>query len=88
MHHAKTWTLAVYLDEDERQTTARAELRTGDRILTGRGVARRRPTDSDIPEIGDELASARALTDLAHQLFEATVDDIEAATHRDAQLRG
>ena len=39
-----------------------------------------------MPEIGDELAVARALTDLAHQLIDATVSDIESMTHRPAHV--
>jgi hypothetical protein len=39
-----------------------------------------------VPEIGDELATSRALSDLAHKLLEATVADIEAMTHHPANL--
>lgn len=31
----------------------------------------------DAPEIGDELAVARALSDLGHQLLDAAAGDIE-----------
>jgi hypothetical protein len=44
------------------------------------------PTDRDIPEIGDELAVARALSDLAHKLLEVTAEDIEQITATPAQL--
>lgn len=86
MHHATTWKIEIFLDEDERHTSARAELTTRDRALTGHGVARRRPADADIPEIGDELATSRALADLAHQLLEATASDIEAVTQQRTRL--
>ena len=39
-----------------------------------------------MPEIGDELAVARALSDLAHLLIDATVNDIEAMTHMPAHV--
>ena len=52
----------------------------------GVGLARRNPRDSEVPEIGDELAAARALADLAHQLIEATVADLEAATRERIHL--
>lgn len=76
------WDVVVYLDEQDDRTQARAELTTKDTKLVGRGVARRNPRDHNIPEIGDELAAARALSDLAHKLLDATVADIEAVTQR------
>jgi hypothetical protein len=39
-----------------------------------------------VPEIGDELAAARALFDLAHRLLEATVRDIEQLAPGTARL--
>lgn len=86
MHHATTWKIHIFLDQDERQTSARAELTTSDRKLAGHGVARRRPADLDIPEVGSELATARALADVSHQLLEAAAGDIEAVTHKRTQL--
>ena len=58
-----------------------------DRTLRGHGIARKSPVDKDVPEIGDELAAARALADLAHQLLEAAAGDIEAVTNTPAHLR-
>jgi hypothetical protein len=83
---AKTWTVSVFLDEHDGRTRATARLHTGDNELTGIGLARCHPTDVDVPEIGDELATARALSDLAHQLLDATVGDIEAMTHHRAPI--
>ena len=40
------------------------------------------PADRDMPEIGDELAVARALSDLGHQLLDAAAGDIEQMTHQ------
>jgi hypothetical protein len=40
-----------------------------------------------VAEIGDELAVARALSDLAHQLLHAAVTDIEQVTKKRAYLR-
>jgi hypothetical protein len=39
-----------------------------------------------LPEIGDELAVARALSDLAHRLLEAAAADIEEFTHKAVRL--
>nr|ASV46735.1 hypothetical protein [uncultured bacterium] len=89
MIHSKTWTVEVVIDEhdDERRTHAEARLRTGERTdLRGQGAARRNPVDREVPGIGDELAVARALSDLAHRLLEAAAADIEQVTHRPARL--
>ncbi len=86
MEQTKQWKIKLFIDEHDGQTHASARLRTGDTELTGKGVAIRNPHDSDIPEIGDELAVARALSDLSHKLLDATVGDIEAITHRAATV--
>jgi hypothetical protein len=79
---AKHWTIDIYLSEEATVTNAEARLHTDDATdLRGHGIARKHPADSDVPEIGDELAAARALSDLAHQLLHAAADDIEAVTH-------
>jgi hypothetical protein len=44
-------------------------------------MSRRNPSDESEPRIGDELAAARALSDLAHQLMAAAASDIESKTH-------
>jgi hypothetical protein len=84
--HVVEWNVVVYLDEHDRQTQARAQLTTKDRELAGYGAARCHPFDFDVPEIGDELAAARALSDLAHQLFDAAVGDIGDATQHPAKI--
>lgn len=86
--HTKTWTVEIYIGEKEDRTHAEARLsseRTA-RQLTGEGTARRNPTDSDVPEIGDELAAARALSDLAHHLLDAAAEDIGAVTNEHVHL--
>lgn len=83
----KSWSVNIVIDEHENQTRARAELKAeGKQDLAGTGLARLNPTDTDVPAIGDELAAARALADLAHQLIEATAADIEKSTHKPSQL--
>jgi len=85
----RTWTVEIFIDEhdDDRMTHAQARLHTGDRTaLRGDGAARRHPADREVPEIGDELAAARALSDLSHRLLEAAADDIEQITHRPARI--
>ena len=72
---------------DDRRTRAEARLNTPDRTgMVGEGVARRNPHDTEVPEIGDELAASRALAELAHQLLDAAAADIEAMTQRPVHL--
>ena len=78
----KTWTVQVTLDEDGDDTRADAVLDIENKTeLRGRGMSRRNPHDESEPRIGDELATARALSDLAHQLLAAAATDIESKTH-------
>jgi hypothetical protein len=48
----------------------------------GVGLARLDPAGQPVAAIGNELAIARALSDLAHRLLELTIADIETATHK------
>jgi hypothetical protein len=89
MTAVKTWTVDVQISEheDERRTFAEARLRTGEATeLRGTGTAYRNPEDNDVPEIGDELAAARALSDLATKLRETAADDIGQVTHEKVWL--
>ena len=78
---AKQWTVQIYITEEGDDTSARALLTTKDDThLTGIGHARRNPADQSVPEIGDELAVARALADLAERLRTVTAEDIAQVT--------
>jgi hypothetical protein len=84
---SKTWTVQIDIGEHEGMTRAIAQLHTGDRTsLSGTGTAKVNPADPDVPEIGDELAAARALSQLAHVLLDAAADDISGVLHKDVQL--
>ena len=84
---SKTWSVQIDLGEHDGMTRAVARLHTGDRTsLTGTGLARLNPADPDVPEIGDELASARALSQLAHALLEAAAEDISGVLHESVEL--
>jgi hypothetical protein len=87
MIHSKQWRVEILIDERDQQTHAEARLHTGDKTqLHGRGTARLNPKDKNIPEIGDELAVARALSELSHALLHAAAEDIEAVTHEPTHL--
>jgi hypothetical protein len=78
----KTWTVQVSLDEQGDDTSADAVLSLENKMeVRGHGSSRRNPHDESEPRIGDELAAARALSDLAHQLLAAAASDIESRTH-------
>ncbi|MCW4355303.1 DUF1876 domain-containing protein [Hoyosella sp. YIM 151337] len=84
----KHWSVDIVIDERDGQTRAEARLHAddGSRKLVATGLARKNPDDRDVPLIGDELAAARALADLSHQLIEQTATDIESVTHVPAHL--
>ncbi|GAA0903705.1 DUF1876 domain-containing protein [Pseudonocardia zijingensis] len=86
MQAVKRWSVAIDIDEHDGKTRAVARLDAGATELTGVGVARRSPEDQDVPQIGDELAVARALSELSHRLLDATAADIERITHQPAHV--
>ncbi|WP_285102163.1 dsRBD fold-containing protein [Promicromonospora sp. MEB111] len=89
-----TWNVAIHLFDaddlvrDGRMTGAHAVLTTSSGTsLEGYGSARRNPEDAAVPEIGEELAAARALRELADRLLRATSDDIAQIEHRPVHLQ-
>ena len=87
MKAIKEWYVDVVLGEDDGQTYAEARLVTeiGDRIV-GVGRAQVGPEDYDVPEIGDEVAVARALSDLGGQLLATASGDIGQVTSQPVRL--
>jgi hypothetical protein len=83
----KRWRVEVFVGEQDGRTYAEARLHTGlgDDLL-GVGRAQLSPDDLDVPEIGDEIAVARALTDLGHRLLITAAHDIEQVTARPVRL--
>jgi Domain of unknown function (DUF1876) len=83
----KTWNVGIDIDEHEGRTRAVARLHTRDtHRLVGVGFARLNPADRDVPEIGDEIAAARALADLGRRLLGEATDDIEQTSGEPAHL--
>jgi hypothetical protein len=74
----KVWALEIAIGENPNETEAQALLRIGEVEMAGSGRARRNPHDPAQPRIGEELAVARALSDLSHQLLDAAASEIEA----------
>jgi hypothetical protein len=81
MDAEKTWTVQVVIDEHEDRTRAVARLDAGGaQSLAASGLARLHPTDRDVPRIGDELAVARALSELSHLLLDVAAREIEQSS--------
>ena len=88
MDDVKQWTVTIDIDEHEGHTRAVARLHDRDtERLTGVGLARLDPAERDVPEIGDEIAAARALSDLSHRLLQTATEDVEQSTGLPARLQ-
>ncbi len=81
-----SWPVQISLREEEGKTLAEAQLTSGGAGMTGHGLARRNPDDQEVTQIGEEIAAARALSDLAHQLLSEAAEQIESITHERAHL--
>jgi len=77
----------IVLEEDLDHTEARVSLQLKGAHFTGVGRARRNPSDPSVPVVGEELATARALSDLAHHLVETAAETLSEAQGRPAELR-
>ncbi|MER7985050.1 DUF1876 domain-containing protein [Streptomyces noursei] len=81
--NTKAWHAEIDIVESGSEVRAEARLRGKDGgQLIGEGSARCNPADENVPAIGDELATARALSDLSHQLLSRAAHDIEVHTAR------
>ncbi|WP_171166522.1 DUF1876 domain-containing protein [Streptomyces sp. I05A-00742] len=79
----KSWNVQISIKENADTVNAEARLSgaaTG--TIVGEGTARCNPSDENVPEIGDELAVARAMSSLSHQLLHTAASDIEQHTHK------
>jgi len=86
MQSHPVWRLEITFTEDDRATRADVLLDVGDHHHHGWGRAKRNPSDDDVPVIGEEIAAARALIRLAHQLLGAAETDIEEIEQRPVHL--
>jgi len=81
-----SWPVEISLREEGGKTLADAQLTGGGAGMVGHGLARRNPDDREVTQIGEEIAAARALSDLAHQLLSEAAEQIEGITHKRAHL--
>jgi hypothetical protein len=85
--HIKTWHVELFIYEDDDSTSARAVLHADSaKHKDARGRAVRAPRDLAVPEIGDEVAVARALHNLADVLLNTAAEDITDIEHQTVRL--
>lgn len=81
------WSVELSIGEHGRETRADARLAmANDAHLLGHGVARRNPADPDVFEVGEKIAVARALSDVAQMLLESAAAELEDMTHERDRL--
>jgi hypothetical protein len=73
----QSWSVGIAFTEDGDRTRADAILELAQQRFHGYGQAKRAPDDPRVPVIGQDLAAARALSDLSHQLLQAAAERIE-----------
>ena len=78
--------IEMTFEQDADHTEARAALVLRGIGFTGFGRARRNPADPNLPLVGEELAAARALSDLTHKLVEAAAETISEREGGAAQV--
>lgn len=84
----QTAEIELAFDEDADHTEARASVIVRGVTFTGSGRARRNPGDANRPIVGEELAAARALSDLVHKLLDAAAEMVSDAEGVPVHLRG
>jgi hypothetical protein len=82
----ETAEIELSFEEDADHTEARATLVLRGATFTGHGRARRNPSDPNVPVVGEELAAARALSDLTHKLLDTAAGTISEHEGRPAHV--
>lgn len=84
----KRWTADIMFEETPETTDAVVTVHMGDAECIARGRARRNPHDPNVPLIGEELAAARAFSDLSHRLVDESAKILEGKLGRRVELEG
>lgn len=88
MSAADRWLVELSTTELGDQTRAEARLvMDNDISWHGHGLARRHPSDPNVADIGEKIAVARALSDLAHLLLGSAAAELEDMTHHGAHIQ-
>ena len=69
--------IELTFSEDEDRTRANAILNLRGDHFHGFGQAKRAPGDPNVPVVGEELAAARALSELSHKLLDAAAERVD-----------
>lgn len=82
-HTAVGWHIELEFQEDDLHTRAAAMVRLPDGTeVRTHGHATRHQSDSNQPRVGEEVAGARALNELAMQLLTKAHGEIDEASGR------
>ncbi|MFC8174688.1 DUF1876 domain-containing protein [Streptomyces sp. NPDC057242] len=82
-HTLVGWHVEMEFQEEGDRTRAAAMVRLGDGTeFRAHGTANRHPSDPDQLRVGEEIAGARALMDLASQLLQKAHTEIDAVSGR------
>ncbi|WP_405896566.1 DUF1876 domain-containing protein [Streptomyces sp. NBC_00727] len=77
------WHIELEFEEDTHRTRAAALVRLSDgQEVRAQGYASRHPSDAEQPRVGEEVAGARALNELAMKLLTKAHDEIDEAAGR------
>lgn len=80
-----SWHIDLDIDQTESETKATASLHLPDATrMPAHGHARRHPDDPVQTLVGEELATARALNDLARRLLRKAAHEIQESTYTPA----
>jgi hypothetical protein len=80
------WHVELEFEEDDQHTKAAALVRLPDGTeVRAHGRASRHRTDSNQPRVGEEIAGARALNELAMELLTKAHGEIDDASGRTSQ---
>ncbi|WP_333762046.1 DUF1876 domain-containing protein [Streptomyces sp. IBSBF 2390] len=83
MHTTVGWHVELEFMEDDQHTRAAAMVRLPDGTeVRAHGRASRHDIDSNQPRVGEEIAGARALNELAMQLLSKAHEEIDAVSGR------
>ncbi|MBN0048321.1 DUF1876 domain-containing protein [Streptomyces actuosus] len=86
MHTTVGWHVEMEFMEDDQHTRAVALVRLPDGTeVRAHGRATRHHTDSNQPRVGEEIAGARALNELAMELLTKAHGEIDDASGRTSQ---
>ncbi|MFF9376942.1 DUF1876 domain-containing protein [Streptomyces griseoluteus] len=82
-HNAVGWHIELEFEEDDQHTRAVALVRLSDGSeVRANGHATRHQVDSNQPRVGEEIAGARALNELAMHLLTKAHEEIDADSGR------